>query len=133
MEKEEKFLPVGTVVLLKGGKRELMIVSYCVLPSGDVYDKNGKIDADGKFFDYGACLYPEGLMTSDQIFAFNHDQIEKICFKGYVTDRQLEISEILKGGLKELEAQQALYKQQTAENNQPATNTEVANSTEEGQ
>ncbi|MBQ1470771.1 MAG: DUF4176 domain-containing protein [Eubacterium sp.] len=35
MEIEKKFLPIGTVVLLKGGKRELMITSYCVMPSGD--------------------------------------------------------------------------------------------------
>ncbi len=44
MENEGKFLPIGTVVLLKGGKRELMINSYCIVPSGDAYDKNGKID-----------------------------------------------------------------------------------------
>ena len=45
MENEERFLPIGTVVILKGGKRELMIMSYCIMPSGDVYDKSGKIDA----------------------------------------------------------------------------------------
>ena len=28
-EIQDKFLPVGTVVLLKGGKKELMIMSYC--------------------------------------------------------------------------------------------------------
>ena len=81
MENEERFLPIGTVVILKGGKRELMIMSYCIMPSGDVYDKSGKIDAKGKMYDYGACFYPEGMVTSDQLFAFNHDQIEKICFR----------------------------------------------------
>ena len=95
MEKEEKFLPVGTVVLLKNGKRELMITSYYVMPAGDVYDKNGQVDAKGKMYDYGACLYPEGLITSEQIFVFNHDQIEKVCFKGYVTDKQKQFSDLL--------------------------------------
>ena len=38
---EEKFLPIGTVVILKGGRRELMIMSYCVMPDGQGYDKNG--------------------------------------------------------------------------------------------
>ena len=107
MEIEERFLPIGTVVLLKGGKRELMITSYCIMPSGDVYDKNGKVDAQGKMFDYGACFYPEGMVTSDQLFAFNHDQIEKICFKGYVTDNYKEISKVLNGGLEEMKKQQS--------------------------
>ena len=83
MENEERFLQIGTVVILKGGKRELMIMSYCIMPSGDVYDKSGKIDAKGKMYDYGACFYPEGMVTSDQLFAFNHDQIEKIISMGY--------------------------------------------------
>ena len=39
----EKFLPIGTVVLLKGGKRELMVTGYCIMPSGEVIDKNGPV------------------------------------------------------------------------------------------
>lgn len=105
MENEEKFLPIGTVVLLKGGKRELMITSYCIMPSGDVYDKNGKVDAAGKMFDYGACFYPEGMITSDQLFAFNHEQIDRICFKGYETEKQTEISKVLNGGIAEMKRQ----------------------------
>lgn len=118
MENEERFLPIGTVVILKGGKRELMIMSYCIMPSGDVYDKSGKIDAAGKMFDYGACFYPEGMVTSDQLFAFNHDQIERICFKGYVTDNYKEISKVLNGGLEEMKK---------------AQEKEAGNKTEEGQ
>lgn len=106
MEKEERFLPIGTVVLLKGGRRELMITSYCIIPNGEVYDKSGKIDATGKMFDYGACFYPEGMITSDQLFAFDHEQIDRICFKGYVTDKQKEISRLLNGGLEEMKKTQ---------------------------
>ncbi len=106
MEKEERFLPIGTVVLLKGGKRELMITSYCIMPSGEVYDKNGKVENAPQMYDYGACFYPEGMVTSDQLFAFNHDQIDRVCFKGYVTDNYKEISKVLNGGLAELAKQQ---------------------------
>lgn len=97
----EKFLPIGTVVLLKGGKKELMIISYCIIPAGEVYDKNGKVEMEETMFDYGGCVYPEGMITSDQLFAFNHDQIEKVCYMGYVTDNQKEISKVLKGGMEE--------------------------------
>ena len=99
MEIGEKFLPIGTVVFLKGGKKELMIISYCIVPAGDVYDKNGKVDVGDKMFDYGGCVYPEGMITSDQLFAFNHDQIDRIVYMCYETDNQKEISRVLKGGL----------------------------------
>lgn len=110
MEIGEKFLPIGTVVLLKNGKRELMITSYCVMPAGDVYDKTGKIEAKGQMFDYGACLYPEGLISSDQIFVFNHEQIERICFKGYETDKQKEFSKLLKRGTEEQKVKDGMEK-----------------------
>ena len=117
MENEigEKFLPIGTVVFLKGGKKELMIISYCIVPSGEAYDKNGKIDVSNTMFDYGACVYPEGMITSDQLFAFNHEQIEKVVFMGYETDKQKDISNILVGGLAEREKRLAMEKEETNE------------------
>ena len=111
----EKFLPIGTVVLLKGGKKELMIMSYCIVPSGEAYDKDGKVDIRDQMFDYGGCAYPEGLLTSDQLFAFNHEQIEKIVFKGYETDKQKEISRVLKGGIEERNKRLAAEKEQQEE------------------
>ncbi len=92
---EERFLPIGTVVLLKGGKKELMINCYCIFSDGEAYDKHGKIDVNGRTFDYGGCVYPEGMVTSDQIFAFDHDQIDHIVFMGYQTDKQKGLSQFL--------------------------------------
>lgn len=114
MEKEERFLPIGTVVILKGGKREIMIVSYCIMPNGDVYDKDGKVDAEGKMYDYGACFYPEGMVTSDQLFAFNHEQIERVCFKGYETENQKEISKVLNGAMQQREEELKAKKEESS-------------------
>lgn len=100
----EKFLPIGTIVLLKGGKKELMIVSYCIFPQGEVYDKNGKLD-DAEFgermYEYGGCVYPEGMLSSDQLFAFNHEQIAKVLYRGYDTQKQKDISNILIAAMEE--------------------------------
>ena len=68
-----RFLPIGTVILLKGGKKRLMITGFCS------YD-NVKKD---KAYDYTGCLYPEGIITNKQMALFNHSQIEKIFFLGY--------------------------------------------------
>ena len=121
MENEGKFLPIGTVVLLKGGKRELMINSYCITTNGDVYDKNGKVDAKGLVFDYGACFYPEGMITSDQLFAFNHEQIEKIAYMGYKTEQQKQLSDFI---IKE--TSKAKETKETTSTQQETTETEEA-------
>ena len=119
MENNERFLPIGSVVILKGGKRELMIMSYCIMPNGgEVYDKNGKVENAPKMFDYGGCFYPEGMVTSDQVFAFNHDQIERVCFTGYVTDRYKEISEVLNGGMEQMKKAQEEKQEQPTEEGQ---------------
>ena len=44
--KNEKFLPIGSVVMLKGGTKPTMITSYCIIPKGDIYDKNGPVDKE---------------------------------------------------------------------------------------
>lgn len=104
MEESKKFLPIGTIVLLKGGKRELMITSYCVVPNGDVYDKTGKVeDIKRNLYDYGACLYPEGMIVSDQTFVFNHNQIERVCYMGYETEKQKDLSTTLNKNFEQMQ------------------------------
>lgn len=68
-----KFLPIGTVVLLKGAKKRLMITGFC---SFDEAKKD-------KAYDYTGCLYPEGIISSKQMALFNHSQIDKIYYLGY--------------------------------------------------
>ena len=63
-----RFLPLGTVVLLKGAKKRLMITGFCS------FDEEKK----DKMYDYTGCLYPEGIITSKQMALFDHSQIEKI-------------------------------------------------------
>lgn len=71
----DKFLPIGTIVYLKGGKKKVMITSYLIFSKGE---ENGK-----KLYDYAGCPYPEGILDSNVAVAFNHSQIEKIVFEGH--------------------------------------------------
>ena len=71
--KRIEFYPLGSVVRLKKSVRDVMIVSRAmILP----------INEEQKFFDYGACSYPEGVMDG-QLFYFNHEDIDKLQFEGY--------------------------------------------------
>jgi len=120
-EKNERFLPIGSVVLLKGGKKEVMIMSYCIMPSGKVYSPNGKLEKKGLMFDYGGCLYPEGMIKSNQLFAFNQDQIDKVLYTGYISDKYTELSKILNNEYDKIK------KQAVEVGNQNTTNESASN------
>jgi hypothetical protein len=61
---------------VQGGIKKLMIVSRAVVVT---------IQDSQKFFDYGACPYPEGLV-GDKALYFNHAQIYKVISEGYTDD-----------------------------------------------
>jgi len=76
-----EFLPLGSIVILKGSVKKLLIVS------------RGSI-VEGAFFDYGAFLYPEGMIDTN-IAYFNHEDILKIVHEGYSDDDNELVLEIL--------------------------------------
>ena len=77
MAKHEKYLPLGSIVLLKGAKKRLMIYGR----------KQKEADTD-EIWDYIGCLYPEGNIRVDQNFLFNHEQIEKVYCVGYIDEEE---------------------------------------------
>ncbi len=80
-----KFLPIGTVVLLKGGKKRLMITGFC---SFDEAKKD-------KAYDYTGCLFPEGIISSKQMALFNHSQIEKVFYLGLRDEEEKQFKQKL--------------------------------------
>ncbi len=83
---KDRFLPIGTIVLLKNGKKEIMITSYGVMPEGTIIVNGKEEDGGKKMFEYGGCTYPEGFISPENIICFNHSNIEKVCYMGYETD-----------------------------------------------
>jgi hypothetical protein len=68
----KKYLPIGSVVLLKESKKRIMIVGV----------KQRQADSD-KVWDYSACLYPEGILDPDRLYLFDTEQIERLYFIGF--------------------------------------------------
>ena len=81
----EKYLPIGTVVLLKGATKRLMIAGYCAV------DQEKK----DEMWDYSGCMYPEGFLSSQQSFLFDHSQIAKIYSLGYKDNEEEEFQQKL--------------------------------------
>ena len=83
---ENGILPIGTVVMLKGAQKRLMITGYAQQEKKENESEQEK----AKIWDYVGCLYPEGYISSDQIFLFDMEQIDKIYYKGFEDDEEKE-------------------------------------------
>jgi hypothetical protein len=68
----KSYLPIGSIVLLKNGKKKVMI-----------YGRRQKRVTDEHEYDYIACLYPEGNISEDYMYLFNQEDIETVVYRGY--------------------------------------------------
>lgn len=81
----KKYLPIGTVVMLKGGKKRAMITGFCAVAGED----------KSKIFDYLGCLYPEGFISANKTLLFNHDQIDKVYHLGLIDEEETQFKQRL--------------------------------------
>ena len=80
----KKYLPIGSVVLLKESQKRIMIVGV----------KQKQVGSD-KVWDYSACLFPEGILDPDKLFLFDNEQIERLYFVGLQDGESLTFSKKL--------------------------------------
>lgn len=83
--KYDKYLPLGTVVLLKQSDKKLMITGFLGTDKENLKE----------IYDYIGCLYPEGMLESGKSLLFNHNQIDKIYHFGYSDNEEKEFKKIL--------------------------------------
>ena len=69
---KDTFLPIGSIVLLTNTLKKVMITGYLV-----VSNNNSKI-----IYDYAGCMYPEGVISSEQVIVFNRNQIKEVIHMG---------------------------------------------------
>lgn len=93
MEIGEKYLPIGSVVLLKGGTKKAMITGYCMKTK----------ENPNKIYDYNGCPFPEGTLKSDLSLVFDHSQIEQVFFTGFKNEESDSFFEKIKKQLEEYE------------------------------
>lgn len=77
--KIQDLLPIGTVVLLVGGEKRLMIYGI----------KQTEADTQEEY-DYIGVVYPEGNMGKGTQFLFNHEQIKEVYFKGFEDEERID-------------------------------------------
>ena len=72
MADKNKFLPIGSAVLLKEATRPVIIIGYTVVEEGST-----------KVWDYLGCAYPIGVISPDKNLLFQKEQIDKVLSVGY--------------------------------------------------
>lgn len=75
---KRNLLPIGSVVRLRDGNKRLMV---CGRVQTDV--------ATGKTYDYSACLYPEGMINSEEMYLFDNENIETLFFIGFQDEEEI--------------------------------------------
>lgn len=68
---DRDILPLGSVVTLKKGQQRLMIVG-----------RFQEEASSGQLFEYSAVLWPVGMISSNQVYLFNGDDIDRVYFLG---------------------------------------------------
>jgi hypothetical protein len=87
MKNEEQYkglLPLGSVVLLKGAYKKLVVYGR----------KQVHIDTN-KVYDYLGVMFPEGYIDPDYCFLFNHEDIEVVKYVGYLNDEEKDFQILL--------------------------------------
>ena len=52
----------------------------------------GRVQTDvatGKTYDYSACLYPEGMINSEEMYLFDNENIETLFFIGFQDEEEI--------------------------------------------
>ncbi len=77
MNNVKELLPIGSVVVLKGGEKKLMVFGI------KQTDQESQKD-----YDYIGVIYPEGNIGPGGQFFFNHEDIFEVFFRGYSNDER---------------------------------------------
>ncbi|MGG3805943.1 DUF4176 domain-containing protein [Metabacillus fastidiosus] len=81
-------LPNGSIILLKGGNVKLMIHGRKqILVTED--------DQNGQMYDYLAVPYPEGYISPEYTYVFNHTDIAEVIFEGFINEEERDFQTVL--------------------------------------
>lgn len=86
VDERRKVLPLGSVILVKGSVKKLVLIGRGVVAI---------FKGEQKYFDYVACTYPEGLIGENVLY-LNHEDIEEVIQKGFQDEDDFRMQKSLK-------------------------------------
>ncbi|WP_339177687.1 DUF4176 domain-containing protein [Oceanobacillus sp. FSL W7-1293] len=95
----ESLLPNGTIVLLKGGNKRLMIYGRKQLVTDEEMENlqtEEEENTEQQMYDYIGVPYPEGYISQEYTYVFNHADIIDIVSHGYEDEEEEKFQKILR-------------------------------------
>lgn len=85
---KKELLPIGSVVMLEGGTKPLMVTGYRMKENAEAE----------KVYDYVGCVFPEGFM--ERIYSlFDQANIKEVMFVGYEDDEAKDYTYNIANGI----------------------------------
>ena len=82
---EKNILPLGSVVTLKHGDgTQLMIIARATIVNSGISEV---------YYDYGAVLIPQVMISPEEVYFFNKENVEEIIFIGFSNEVEHEFEE----------------------------------------
>lgn len=75
MQVDSQLLPLGSVVRTSGAKRLVVVARGLMLT----------VEGQSAYFDYGACVYPEGMIGDSMVY-FNAEDVVEVVYEGFTDD-----------------------------------------------
>lgn len=73
----KQLYPIGTVVMLHGGEKALM-----------VFGRKQMDPEENKVYDYIGVFFPEGYLTPEFSFLFQHEDIAEVLYPGFENEEE---------------------------------------------
>lgn len=83
MKEKMKWLSLGSVVSMKDARKRLMIVGRL--------QRSG----DGSLFHYAGVYWPEGILSRDELYLFNQEDIGILWFMGFQEAEEFHFRKML--------------------------------------
>lgn len=80
----QRYLPIGSVIKLKDIEKRIMICGWF------------QVKEDGTEYDYSGCMFPEGIINSDELVLFNDTDVETVFFIGMQDVEQMHYKELVR-------------------------------------
>lgn len=80
----KNFLPLGSVVLLQGASKRIMIAG-----------RLQRNEENGNLYDYCGYPFPEGMQNPEEMVLFNNENIETVYFVGAQDEEEMKMQKLL--------------------------------------
>ena len=102
-------LPIGSIIQLKNAKHSMMIIGHNISNELDIELNGSVVSYKGrkpKIYQYYAVPWPEGDAITGRFLYFDHNDIGKVFFTGFIDDEDGDLKEKIEESVRKINEEQ---------------------------